>query len=50
MTLTENEKSEALRGDDRVRELLQRTEMSAREQLARTHGAIRSILPTRKIP
>jgi hydrogenase maturation protease len=48
MTLTEDEKSELLGGDDRVRELLERTEMSAREQLARTHGVIRSMSPARK--
>jgi hypothetical protein len=48
MTLTDEEKSELLGGDDRVRELLQRTEMSAREQLARTHGAIRSMSPREK--
>jgi len=48
MTLTDEEKRELIAGDDRVRELLQRTEMSAREQLARTHGAIRSISPARE--
>ena len=45
MTLTEDEKSEMRRADDRARGLLQRTEESAREQLARTHGAIRSMRP-----
>ena len=45
MTLTDDEKSEMRQADDHVRSLLQRTEESAREQLARTHGAIRSMRP-----
>ena len=45
MTLTEDEKNEMRSADDHVRNLLQRTEKSAREQLARTHGAIRSMRP-----
>ncbi len=45
MTLTDDEKSEMRRADDHVRNLLERTEESAREQLARTHGAIRSMGP-----
>jgi hypothetical protein len=45
MTLTDDEKSEMRSADDHVRNLLQRTEESAREQLARTHGAIRSMRP-----
>ena len=36
--------------DDHVRNLLQRTEQSAREQLARTHGAIRSLRPVSDKP
>ena len=48
MTLTDEEKNEVLGGGERVRELLQRTEMSAREQLARTHGAIRPMSPARE--
>jgi hypothetical protein len=43
MTLTEEEKNEMRGSDERVRELLERTERSAREQLTRTHGAIRSL-------
>jgi hydrogenase maturation protease len=45
MTLTDEEKDEMRRSDDRVRNLLQRTEESAREQLMRTHGVIRSLRP-----
>ncbi len=41
MTLTEEEKAEMRNSDDRVRDLLQRTEATAREQLTRTHGTIR---------
>ncbi|MFZ0731245.1 MAG: hypothetical protein WAM79_02860 [Candidatus Sulfotelmatobacter sp.] len=42
MTLSDDEKKEML-GDDRMRELLERTEQSAREQLMRTHGTIRGL-------
>lgn len=45
LTLTEEEKSEMRLADDRVRNLLQRTEQDAREQLIRTHGTIRSLRP-----
>ena len=45
MTLTEEEKNEMRAGDDRTRELLKRTEESAREQLMRTHGTIRGMRP-----
>jgi hypothetical protein len=45
MTLTDEEKSEARLADDHARNLLQRTEESAREQLMRTHGVIRSMRP-----
>jgi len=48
MTLTDNEKGEASEADERVRELLRRTEMNAREQLARTHGTIRHMSPARE--
>jgi hypothetical protein len=43
MTLTPEEKQEMASCDDRARELLERTERSAREQLMRTHGTIRSM-------
>lgn len=42
-TLTEIEKSEMRSADQRTRLLLERTEQTAREQLMRTHGVIRSI-------
>jgi hypothetical protein len=45
LTMTEDEKNQAKDGDLRVRELMERTEASAREQLMRTHGAIRSLRP-----
>jgi hypothetical protein len=45
MTLTVDEKSEMARADAHARNLLERTEESAREQLARTHGAIRGMRP-----
>ena len=46
LTLTDSEQSQMLRADDRLRDLLQRTQHSAREQLSRTHGIFRSIDPT----
>ena len=45
ITLTDQEKDEMRRSEDRVRNLLQRTEQSAREQLMRTHGTIRGLRP-----
>jgi hypothetical protein len=45
MTLTDDEKAEVLSAGDHARNLLQRTEASAREQLMRTHGTIRSLRP-----
>jgi len=45
MTLTDDEKAEVSHAGDHVRNLLQRTEASAREQLMRTHGTIRSMRP-----
>lgn len=42
-TLTDDEKNEMRAADDLARNLLQRTEESAREQLARTHGTIRGM-------
>jgi hypothetical protein len=45
LTLTDEEKNQMRSGDERVRRLLQRTEESAREQLTKTHGTIRSIRP-----
>jgi hypothetical protein len=45
LTLTNEEKAQMRASDDRGRELLQRTEQSAREQLMRTHGTIRGLRP-----
>jgi hypothetical protein len=50
MTLTGDEKNEMRHADDRVRDLLQRTEQSAREQLMRTHGTIRGMRPVSEKP
>ena len=47
LTLTDDEKDEMRMADDRVRNLLERTESSTREQLMRTHGAIRGMNPAR---
>lgn len=46
MTLTDDEKKEVRTGDEQVRRLLERTEQSAREQLLKTHGVIRSLRPS----
>lgn len=43
MTLTDQEKDQMRCGDDHARALLERTEQSAREQLMKTHGVIRSL-------
>jgi hypothetical protein len=43
MTLTDDEKREVRGGDERMRELLERTESTAREQLMRTHGVMRGV-------
>lgn len=45
LTLSGEEKDAMRLADDHVRNLLERTEQSAREQLSRTHGAIRSLRP-----
>lgn len=45
MTLTDEEKAEMRLADERARNLLQRTERTAREQLMRTHGTIRGLRP-----
>jgi hypothetical protein len=45
MTLTDSEKNEMRFANDHARALLERTERTAREQLERTHGAIRSMRP-----
>lgn len=43
MTLTDEEKKTAAAVDERVRQLLQRTESLERQQMANLHGAIRSM-------
>lgn len=43
MTLTEEEKSQMRLTGDHARNLLERTEATAREQLVRTHGTIREL-------
>ncbi len=43
MTLSEPEKDEMRLADDRVRNLLLRTEQTARDQLMKTHGTIRGM-------
>jgi hypothetical protein len=48
MTMTEEEKNEMRKADDRARILLERTEQTAREQLMRTHGTIRSMRPANR--
>jgi hypothetical protein len=45
LTLTPEEKQAMCESDERARALLERTEQTAREQLARVHGAVRSMRP-----
>jgi hypothetical protein len=45
LTLTDQEKEEMRRGDRHARAILERTESLPDEQLARVHGAIRSLRP-----
>jgi hydrogenase maturation protease len=45
MTLTDEEKNQVRQGDEHARMLLERTEQSTHEQLARTHGVIRNLRP-----
>ncbi|HZQ19352.1 MAG TPA: hypothetical protein VFA90_11555 [Terriglobales bacterium] len=45
MTLTDQEKDEMRLAGDRARQLLERTQQTAREQLMRTHGVIRGLRP-----
>jgi hypothetical protein len=45
MTLTDEEKEEIRQGDERAREILERTEALTPEQLMKLHGAIRSLRP-----
>ena len=50
MTLTDEEKKEMRLAGDHARNLLQRTEQTARQQLMRTHGTIRSLRPVSEKP
>ncbi len=50
MTLTAEEKNEMRLADNHFRDLLQSTEESARQQLTRTHGTIRSLRPVSDKP
>jgi hypothetical protein len=45
ITMTDEEKQQMNSTDTRLRDLLDRTERTAREQLMRTHGTIRSMRP-----
>ena len=45
MTLTDEEKDEMRQGDDRVREILERTESLTPEAFMKLHGTIRSMRP-----
>ena len=45
MTLTDEEKEEMRHGDERTREILERTEALSPEQFMKLHGVIRSLRP-----
>ncbi len=45
MTLTDEEKEEMQQGDERTREILERTESLSPEQFMKLHGVIRSLRP-----
>ena len=45
LTLTDEEKAEMRQGDERAREILERTESLSQEQLMKLHGVIRSLRP-----
>lgn len=49
LTLTDEEKRQAVATDDRVRRMLERTESLAREQLTNLHGTIRGLRPVAPI-
>jgi hypothetical protein len=49
LTLSEEEKKEVCAGDDRAREILQRTEALPPEALAKMHGAIRGLRNASKL-
>jgi len=45
MTLTDEEKEQMRQGDERTREILERTESLLPEQFMKLHGVIRSLRP-----
>jgi hydrogenase maturation protease len=47
-TLTDAEKQQAASVDDRVRQMLERTDGLARDQLMNLHGAVRNLQPIQK--
>jgi hypothetical protein len=48
MTLTDDEKNEIRRSDDRAREILERTENMPVEQFMKLHGAVRGLRPVKE--
>jgi hypothetical protein len=46
LTLTEDEKHEMRQGDERAREMLERTESMPAEQFAKLHGTLRGLRPS----
>ena len=46
LTLTEDEKREMRDGDERARQILERTEALPEEQFLKLHGVLRGMLPT----
>jgi hypothetical protein len=47
MTLTDDEKREVCSADEHVRKILERAESTGREQMMRTHGALREVKPVK---
>ena len=48
MTLTDEEKREMRGGDERARQILERTETLPPEQLIKMHGALRGLRPVKE--
>jgi hypothetical protein len=48
MTLTDDEKREIRQGDDRARQILERTETMPAEQFTKLHGAVRGLRPVKE--
>jgi hydrogenase maturation protease len=49
LTLTEEEKREIREGDDRARQILERTENMPEEQFMKLHGVLRGLAPVREV-